>query len=54
MRAVCNRLLIVPDQNSFHFGLLHDADNKLEHETDSIIKHIEFLVEHKIKNEVRR
>ena len=36
------------------FDLLKYADNNLEHETDSVMKHNEVLADHTIKNEVKQ
>ena len=50
---VDNKLVITTEPKSFCFDLPKDAENNLEHEIYSIIKHKKLLAEHKIKNEVR-
>ena len=51
---VDNKLVITTDLQKICFDLSKDADNSLEHEIYSIIKHDELLAEHTIKNEVRQ
>ena len=46
--GICSRT------KNFLFGLRKDADNNLEHETDSIINHNERLAGNTIKNEGRQ
>ena len=46
--------IITTDPKKFCFDLPKEADNNLEHEIYSIIKHDKLLAEHTIKNEVRQ
>ena len=50
---VDNKLVITTDLQKICFDLSKDADNSLEHEIYSIIKHDKLLAEDTIKNEVR-
>ena len=47
-----NRLVITTQPKAFYFDLTQDVANTLKHETDSFIKHNEFLGEHTIKNKI--
>ena len=49
-----NKLVIITEPKSFHFDLPKDGGKSLKHETDSTIKHNEFLAEHTIKSEISR
>ena len=51
---VNNKLVITTEPKTFCFDLPIDADNNLELEIDSIIKHNELLAEVAIKSEVRQ
>ena len=47
-----NKLVIITESKTIHIDLPKDVGNELRHEIDSIMKHLEFLANHTIKNEV--
>ena len=49
-----NKLVITAGDKTFHFDLPKDVKNNLKYKIDSIIKHYEFLADHKLKNEIRQ
>ena len=49
-----NRLVITIEPITIHSDLPKDVEKILKYETDSIIKHNDFLAEHTIKNEINR
>ena len=49
-----NKFVIIAKSKTFHFDLPEDFGNNLKHETDSIIKYIEILAEHTIRNVISR
>ena len=49
-----SKLEIIAKPKHFHFDLPKDVTNNLKHEVHSTIKHNELLVEHTIKDEIRK
>ena len=49
-----NKLVIKTKPKTFHFDLPKNVGNNLKHEICFIIKHIELLPEHAIKNEIKQ
>ena len=54
MHIGSNRLVITIEPITIHSDLPKDVEKILKYETDSIIKHNDFLAEHTIKNEINR
>ena len=51
---VSNKLLRTTKSNNFGFGLPNNADDNLEHEINSVVKHNEFVAENTIEYEVKQ
>ena len=49
-----NKIVITIELKTFEFDLPKAAEKNLNYKIDFIIKHNEFLAEHKIKNEISR
>ena len=49
-----NKLVIITKPKTIHFDLLKDVGNNLKYESDSLIKHNEFLAEHTLKSKISR
>ena len=47
-----SKLVIITEPKIIHFDLPKDVGNNLKDETHFIIKYIEFLVQHTIKNKI--
>ena len=54
MHIGSNRLVITIEPITIHSDLPKDVEKILKYETDSIVKHNDFLAEHTIKNEINR
>ena len=54
VHAEDDKLVITTEPKTSYFDLPKDVDNNLKHKIDSVIKHNELLVEHTIKNEIRK